>query len=82
MPLLTSPSAACEGCLGLNQKVAELEERVSLLHLIDEDERLINTMLGQFPSTSVAAGETAGGDLDATVPWTKMAQSLTEDHWT
>lgn len=82
MPPLTSPSAACEGCLWLNQKVAEMEERVSLLCQIGEDERLIDTMLAQCSSISAAAGETTGGDLEAMVPWTKTAQSLNEDQWT
>ncbi|KAK1878943.1 Transcription elongation factor GreA [Dissostichus eleginoides] len=74
MPPLTS-TAGCNGCFRLNQKISELEGRISVLHQIRDDEEMLDSLITMGPTATTTAGE-----LDSTVPW--MGVAARSDHWT
>lgn len=60
-----------EGCQKLSQQVAELQKRVSILHQIQDNERLIDTMLAICSTTREVEGSARWlklDHLDDTVP--------------
>ncbi|KAJ8346832.1 hypothetical protein SKAU_G00282330 [Synaphobranchus kaupii] len=61
MPPLTSPSE-CDSCLGLTQKVSELEGRISILYQIKEEERILDSLFTVGPAVTT----TGARDLDST----------------
>lgn len=73
MPPLTSPPG-CGRCFHLSQIIAELEECISTLHQIRDDERFLESLV----TVGTAPAHSAGAELDSTIP---AAQSHAEDLW-
>lgn len=62
MALLTSPSG-CTSCHHLSEKIAELEQRVSILYKIQEAEKLIDTIVFRHPKQGTVFRIEDHGDL-------------------
>ncbi len=79
MPPLTTVSSDCESCSRLSLKVKELEGRISTLYQIQEDERLLDTLVLVGP----AAAAVAMAELDSTVPCAgAVSPTRPADPWT
>lgn len=77
MPPLTSPSK-CDSCPRLTQKISELEERISILYQIKDDERILDSLIAIGPTITT----TTTGELDSTVSCVDFAAAQAADHWT
>lgn len=60
----------------LNQKIAELEQRISRLYQIWEDEKHFDTMVLFGPALAATAG-----DLDSTVPCINTIPTQSDAQW-
>ncbi|XP_077365237.1 uncharacterized protein LOC144009389 isoform X2 [Festucalex cinctus] len=68
-----TPPRTCDHCIHLSQTIVELQERISMLHKIHDDERFLDSMVILGAASSAAPGI----ELDSTVP----VQPLEDGRW-
>lgn len=75
---LTSPPG-CDSCLRLTQKISELEGRISILYQIQDEERLLDSLVTFGPAVTT----TTARDLDLTTPCLDAAATTATltNHW-
>lgn len=76
MPPLTSP-AGCGSCFRLTQQSSELQERISILYQIRDEEGIMDSPV----TVGCAATTTATSELDSIVPCLDTAAAQAADHW-